>query len=286
MTENINNQSFNNQEEESAISLADIWHMIWDYKWWYVACTFFCICAIFFYIYRTPDTYVRTAKVIIDESEQSSTMRNLTQMTGAMTGLRANAQVANEMEAFSSPDLMQKVVEKLRLETRYYEQQFMRSVEYYQNNPVELRLVEGNPQTGFSFTVANKGDNNIVLSQFVIGPGEVDGKVEGKIGENLQTPAGTIAILPTSEFENFANDIRINWSNSMSRAKAFCGNLSVSLSGKESTVVVISLEDTYPARSSSVISSLIDTYNEDWIRNKKRSARNTSDFINERLLLI
>ena len=190
------------------------------------------------------------------------------------------------MEAFSSPDLMQKVVEKLRLETRYYEQQFMRSVEYYQNNPVELRLVEGNPQIGFSFTVANKGDNNIVLSNFVIGPDEVDGKVEGRIGENLQTPAGTIAILPTSEFENFANDIRINWSNSMSRAKDICKTLSVNLSSKESTVVVISLEDTYPARSSSVISSLIDTYNEDWIRNKNRSARNTSDFINERLLLI
>ena len=286
MTENINNQSFNNQEEESTISLADIWHMIWDYKWWYVACTFVCVCAILFYIYRTPDTYVRTAKVIIDESEQSSTMRSLTQLTGGMTGLRSNAQVANEMEAFSSPDLMQKVVEKLRLETRYYEQQFMRSVEYYQNNPVELRLVEGNPQNGFSFTVSNKGDNRIVLSDFVIGPDEVDGKVEGRLGENLQTPAGTIAIIPTSYIEDFANDIRIGWSNSMSRAKAFCEKLSVSLSGKESTVVVISLEDTFPERSSSVISSLIDTYNEDWIRNKNRSARNTSDFINERLLLI
>ena len=162
MTDNFNNQSFNNQEEESTISIADIWHMIWDYKWWYIVSTFVCICAIFFYIYRTPDSYVRTAKVIIDESEQSSTMRSLTQITGGgLSGLRSNAQVANEMEAFSSPDLMQKVVEKLRLETRYFEQQFMRSVEYYQNNPVELRLIEGNPQNSFSFTLSNASDNTV-----------------------------------------------------------------------------------------------------------------------------
>ena len=51
MTDNFNNQSFNNQEEESTISIADIWHMIWDYKWWYIVSTFVCICAIFFYIY-------------------------------------------------------------------------------------------------------------------------------------------------------------------------------------------------------------------------------------------
>ena len=100
----------NNQEEESTLTLTDIWGMVWGYKWWYVASVIFCLFVVCVYIYRTPDTYQRTAKVIIDESEQSTTMRNLTQLTGGITSLRANASVANEMEAFSSPDLMQKVV--------------------------------------------------------------------------------------------------------------------------------------------------------------------------------
>ena len=147
--ENTNNTYIQNVEEESILSLKDIWGMIWGYKWWYVASLIFCLFVICVYIYRTPDTYQRTAKVIIDETEQSSTLRNLTQLTGGMAGLRSNAQVANEMEAFQSPDLMQKVVERLHLETRYYEDQFLRSVEYYQNSPVELRLVEGNPQNSF-----------------------------------------------------------------------------------------------------------------------------------------
>ncbi len=287
MSENFNNSNIQNiSEDESTLSLNDIWGMIWGYKWWYVACVCFCLMVVCFNLYKTPNTYQRTAKVIIDETEQSSAMRSLTSISGVMPGLRANATVANEMEAFSSPDLMQKVVERLNLETRYVEQQFLRSVEYYQNSPVELRLVEGNPQTGFAFTLVNKGEKGVVLEDFVVGSDEVDGKIHCAIGDTVTTPAGVIMLIPTMNIEDFDNDIRISWSNSMTRAKGFCQNLTVSLSGKESTVIVLSLDDTFPGRASSILNSLIDTYNENWVRNKNRSARKTSEFINERLLLI
>ena len=34
MTENNINNNFLQQEEESQIQLIDLWHMIWDHKWW------------------------------------------------------------------------------------------------------------------------------------------------------------------------------------------------------------------------------------------------------------
>ena len=241
--ENINNNYIPNvQEEDSTLSLKDIWGIIWGYKWWYVASVVVCLFAVSVYLYRTPEIYQRTAKVIIDETEQSSTLRNLTQLTGGMTGLRANAQVANEMEAFRSPDLMQKVVERLHLETKYYEDQFLRSVEYYQNSPVELRLVEGNPQNSFSFTVVNLGNDKILLKDFVIGPDEVKETVEAVLGQPANTPAGVLNIIPTMFIDDFQNYINVSWSSSMGRAKAICEDLSVSLSSKESTVVVLSIE--------------------------------------------
>ena len=49
---------------------------------------------------------------------------------------------------------------------------------------------------------------------------------------------------------------------------------------------MLSLEDNYPQRASDILSSLLDIYNEVWVMNKNRSARNTSDFINERLVII
>ena len=111
MTEN--NNSTNNsflQEEQSPIQLIDIWYMIWDHKWWYVACTCLCLLIAGFQLYRTPNVYTSSAKVIIDESEQDATMRNMGVISSGMMR-RSFSTVVNEMEAFKSPDLMQTVVE-------------------------------------------------------------------------------------------------------------------------------------------------------------------------------
>jgi hypothetical protein len=51
--------------------------------------------------------------------------------------------VYNEIEYFTSPDLMQRVVERLGLETNYYDKQFLRTRELYSNSPISLSLVWG-----------------------------------------------------------------------------------------------------------------------------------------------
>ena len=145
MTEN--NNTTNNtfiQEDESAIQLIDLWHMIWDHKWWYVGSVIVCILFAGFYLYRTPDTYTRSAKVIIDESDQDATMRNLGVMSANMMRLRSFNSVENEMEAFSSPDLMQVVVERLNLQTRYVEKQIQPSVGFL-SYPFSSRRRQGSP---------------------------------------------------------------------------------------------------------------------------------------------
>ena len=286
MADNYTNPQLHVEEDEPAFTLSDIWNMIWGYKWWYVLCVLICLVFAAFYIYRTPDKYVRTAKVIIDESEQDATMRSLGAITGSTMRMRSNATVANEMEALASPDLMQMVVERLSLETRYVENQLLRDVELYDNTPVEMRLVRENPQSGFSFLLSGKGNGKVVLSDFKVGADELAGKVECTLGDTVQTPAGVIALYPTSRIEELDRDIRVSWANSMAMAKHYCSELTVSLSGKESTVVVLSVEDTYPRRAADILTSLIDIYNEEWVRNKNRSARNTTDFINERLVVI
>ena len=288
MTEN--NNTTNNtflQEDESSIQLIDLWNMIWDHKWWYVGSVIVCLFFAGFYLYRTPATYTRSAKVIIDESDQDATMRNLGVASANMMRLRSFNSVENEMVALSSPDLMQVVVERLNLQTRYVEQQLFRDVELYTNTPVEMYLAGDNPQGGFSFTAASAGQGKVALSDFQIRDEKIKKQVVGSYGDTLQTPVGALVILENAQSNTeFAHDIRVSWANSMATAKGYCGKLNISLAGKESSVIVISMNDTYPARSSSIISSLIDVYNEVWIANKNRSAINTTEFINERLVVI
>lgn len=287
MTEN--NNSTNNsflQEEQSSIQLIDIWYMVWDHKWWYVACTCLCLLIAGFQLYRTPDVYTSSAKVIIDESEQDATMRNMGVISSGMMR-RSFSTVVNEMEAFKSPDLMQTVVERLNLQTRYVEKQFLRDVELYHNSPIEMVLAGENPQSGFSFLVSNLGDGKVSLSEFSVNHGDMDSIVEGNLGDTLVTPVGSLVIYPKEAYiNNFDDDIKVSWANSIAMAKAYCGKLSVSLSDKESSVIVLSMNDTYPSRSIAALNSLIDVYNEVWISNRNRSAINTTEFISERLVVI
>ena len=286
MTEyNINN-NFQQQEDEPQIQLIDLWHMVWDHKWWYVVSVALCVICAAVHLYRTPNTYVRSAKVLIDESSQDAAMRNLGVSTANMMRLRSANTVMNEIEAFTSPDLMETVVERLGLQTKYVSNQFLRSVELYKNSPVEVIFAGENPHSGFSFLVSNSGKGKVRLSDFRIRGEKVKAEVEGQLGDTLQTPFGAIAVYPTENIDRFADDITVSWANSMSRAKGYCGRLNVSLSGKETSVIGLSMEDTYPSRSTEILNMLIDVYNEVWLNNKNRSAINTADFISERLVVI
>jgi capsular exopolysaccharide synthesis family protein len=166
------------------------------------------------------------------------------------------------------------------------EKQTLRNVELYKNGPVEMQLAGDNPRSGFSFEVSKTKDSQVALTKFQIKDEKIKDIIIGNFGDTLQTPVGKVVIYPVESENEFKCPIRISWSNSMASAKAYANRLNLSLSGKESSVIVISMNDTYPSRAASVISTLIDVYNEVWINNKNRAAINTTEFINERLVII
>ncbi len=286
MAENTNRNNFN-QEEQSDFNFSDIWAMIWGYKWWYVLSLGLCIIFAAFYIYKTPSTYSRSAKVIIDEDSQDATLRDIANISG-FSGQGSGVNVNNEVEAFASPDLMKTVVERLGLETSYVEHQFMRDREFYSNSPVELSIIEPVVLSSFSFTIEKgKDENSFVLKDFTVGPDRLK-KVEasGILGDTLSTPVGKIVLSPTIYASGWDKDITVSWVNSKAKAKRFSGSISAAVSGKQTSVVVLSLNDTYPNRAENILNTLIDVYNDEWVHDKNRSARNTTDFINERLVVI
>lgn len=286
MENNTFNNSFN-QENESTFHLVDIWHLIWDHKWWYLLSLTVCLVIAAFQLYRTPMTYSSSAKVIIDESGQDATMRNLGVATaGMMRGRSGINNIENEMESLASLDLMEKVVANLDLQTTYMVHMRFKSVDLATDTPIKMVLAGENPHTSFSFNVTNLGEGKVKMNSFMIGGHPTGEDVEGALGDTLVTPVGRVALFPTIHINDFNTPIAVSWTNSITAAKKYCGKLSVSLSGKESSVVILSVTDTDPKRASEVVGALIDAYNEVWLNNKNRAAVNTTKFINERLTVI
>lgn len=286
MVESNNMTSNTLPQEEEGISFAELWSLFWDHKRWYVASMVLCLLVAVLFLYRTPKEYSRTMKVVVDESTQDAALRNLGVASAGMYRMRSGNSIENELEAFKSPDLMLEVVERLGLQTRYFEKQWLRSVELYRNSPVELVLAGTNMPSGFSLEIRNLGDNQIALRDFRYKDIKDKTIVKGMLGDTLQTPVGNLVIHPTAKIEDFEHPIRISWVPAMKAAKSYTNQLSVAMSGKESSVLVLSMNDVYPLRTEQVLRTLLDVYNETWVRNKNRASIATTEFINERLLVI
>ena len=282
----VYNKSFNTLNEDEGLTISDIIELVTKHIWWYVGVTLICLVGAAYYLYKTPNLYTRSAKVIVDDSNQDAAMRNLGMASANMMRRQFSDAVMNEIEAFSSPDLMQIVVERLGLQTRYVEQQFLRNVEMYHNSPVHVALAGMNPTSGFSFLMTPGKNGQVILSDFLINANEINEQVIGNLGDTLITPVGALVVYPKSNIADFKNDIRVSWASSAAMAKSYASKLNLSLSGKETSVVVIKMTDQFPSRADAVISALVDVYNEQWLANKNRSAINTAEFINERLMVI
>ncbi|MBR6346266.1 MAG: polysaccharide biosynthesis tyrosine autokinase [Bacteroidales bacterium] len=274
------------QDDERTISLSDLWNLIWDHMWWYVFSVLVCLFIASFHLYKTPKTFSRTMKVIVDEDDQAATVRNLTAFASNYRRYSAGTNVDNELEAFTSPDLIEIVVRRLGLETAYVEKQFLRTRELYKNTPLEMQILE-NSTSAFSFLLSKSGEDTFTLKEFrVAGEDLESGPIKGRINDTIKTPVGPIRLVPTLHFEKWDRDIVVSWVNARAKAKAYGGRLNASLSSKQSSVVVLSMQDVFPSRAEIVLSTLLDVYDEEWINNKNKSVRNTSVFINDRLSVI
>ena len=250
--------------EESSFSLTDLWNMIWGYKWFYVISTVVCLCIAALYLYVTPKSYVRVAKLIINEDAQANVMSDLISMTGGSGAGSYSSNANNEAEAFASPDLMEKVVERLSLETSYTEDQGIRKVSMYKTSPVEMTRVDTLVKTSFSFRIRKTGEDSFELVDFTVGPEKLKkAEAAGVIGRDVETPVGVVRIDAAMNFGEWDRDIIVFWASPAAWAKVYASNLTVTVTGKNSTVLALSMTDRFATRADRILGTLIDVYNEE-----------------------
>ena len=281
-----NTWSVQDDSDEKLFSLRDIWALFWGHKWWYVLSLIVALAIAFFYLYHTPTLYQSSEKIII-ETDQSADV--LSDMSASMRRRSAYGQnVANEIIAFKSSDLMTKAVERLGLETNYTDLMFLRERELYNKTPFFLSVLgDDNLASSFSFIVKKRDKNSFILDSFTVGGVEMEAKpVVGSFGDSLVTPVGSVRLTESQYFHTWGDDIRISWANARNRAAYYAGRMGVTAPRDESSVVTLTMTDFSPERAKNVLATVLDIYNEQWVENKNRAAANTSEFIAERLTIL
>ena len=281
------------QQAVNSINIKDLYSMCLHRWWWFAISVFFCLSVATYYLLITPKTYTRRAAVMIKEDNQRSTRSFASQLTnmGSMGMFNATSDVNNELITFQSPALMLEVVKRLHLDYEYASDGVFQDKTLYDKSLPVTTYIPGLLDTqGVSFTLTLKGNNVQITKLKSVREGKEiksSDTYKGTVGGKIKTPVGDIQVMPTAFFNpGSKREILVTRLPMLAALGRSQSRLNVALSNKMSAVIDLTYNDVNIRRAEDVINTLIDVYNESWVKDKNQIAVATSEFINERLKMI
>ena len=292
--EQWNNNATASEQEEDLINLGDLIQIVWAKKVWFIISIVACLSLTVLYLLWAPKVYTRQATVLIKDDRQGGGGGGLGD--GAFADLNLfgmSRNVDNEVLVFKANRLMRIVAERLSLDVDYTMKSGLRTVTLYTQSPVKVEFPDAEQTQALALKVTPINVDQVHLSDFRMWDPEgeeiaFEDEQTVALRDTVETPIGRLVVSPTLYYtdEYYDEVIRVNKSDLLKVARDYQQNLNSALASKLSTMINLSLQDYSITRAEDVINTLIDVYNEDVINDKNQIAINTSEFINERLVII
>ncbi|MBO5820408.1 MAG: polysaccharide biosynthesis tyrosine autokinase, partial [Alistipes sp.] len=272
-------ESYNNIESSAnKISLTDLLNMILSNWYWFIISVIFCGSIALLYLNYKAPIYQRTATVLVKDSRKGSGTE-VTAFNDIIGGLGRRS-VDNEVHIFKSRRIMEQVVLKHDLTTRYSTKHGIRTIDLYGRTPLIVKFINVDPAEVISFKYKIDGDN-IYFSDFL----NIEGlKITAKVGDTITTPLCDITTIATPYFDKNSNlSVMVNKMPLNEVVESYRKRLKCDIIDKQASVITISMVDQVPLRAEHVINGVIDAYNVDAIEDKQAISNLTEEFISERL---
>ena len=280
-----NNPDFRPREEESLISLREIFFLVIKKWYWFALSVAICLSIAIIHLMSTPKIYERTASVLVKDYKTNPVETAMFQELSLFDG---KSNVNNEVIIFKSYNIMAEAVKRLKLEMSYTVKERLRTNELYTNTPVMFSFVNAEEVQWISLKAKLLPDNEIAIWDFMTEGMENKEMIVVKLNDTINTPVGNLIAAPTLWYEESWNGkvITVTKSNIKGVINGYRGALSVEVAGKLTAVINLSIRDVSIQRAEDVLNTVIDIYNQEAINDKNIMAVSTENFINERLIII
>lgn len=263
-------------------------------KWyWFLISLLFFMGAGGFYILKTQPKYERSAQVLVKGQDGGADIGGVSSAFSALGIFSSNPSTYNEMISLKSPALTVQVVKKLNLCMNYNKKTTFRwQTLYGKNLPFNVVLPDLGEEESAGFRLEENSDGGYTLKKFYK---YVDGK-KVKYSEEIQvkdlkvvakSPIGKILFEKNSSYVPNPKDddlvMKISRSGLNSTVEKYSAKLKVDLVDQDADVIELSFEDVSQQRAVDYINTVIDFYNEDWVKDKNKLAIAAAAFIDERL---
>ena len=257
------------------------------YRWpWFVLGIFLGLLTAWFILRYYTNIYSTESTVLIKEVNKSSGTPDMAVMQeiGAIGGMGTNS-VDNEIEIFKSKKLMQSVVRELGLETSLFAEGKVKSVELYKAAaPIKINIISEKKNAAFpsGYIEATVKGNEVILSH-----DNWPKAIAVPYNKAVSLPFAVVMIRknPSANTDAQAR-YKLEMMSSMSRARQFLSQLTVSLINKNATVIQLKMVNAVPEKSEDILNRLAIAYNRDAILDKNSEAQKTADFIEGRIKII
>lgn len=263
-----------------------------NWKWFVISCL---LCGIlaFFYIRYTQPEYNAYAKIMILEDDNSNAPASaILEELNKFSETKAKS-IEDEIEVLKSRKLMAGVIDRLSINIELLNQGRIYNTPIYPktNAPIKVNFIASdsvinNSRLSFVIEITSETTFNYKLQEK-----DIEHEYQKfSFGQNIVTPIGGIVVIPnpsiTSLTEYIGNTIIVNINPVNSLAESYKEKIIISQVDEFSKVVGISLNDAVKERAQQIINTLIDEYNNNAIEEKNQKAKNTAEFIDERVNLI
>ena len=282
----IENRTSVGKSAEDFIRLQDLWGMFFQKWYWFALSLFVALATASLYLLSTPNVYTRTAAILVKDDSKNNSSASAMNEFADMGIFKSNTNINNELLTLKSPTLMTEVVKRLGLNEIYTVRRGLKRIELYKSSPILVTYLFDKKSVSFDIEVG--AQNKFYLSNFIVAGEETGERLEGIIGDSIQTSAGTLAISLTSQYENSFTGSTIRYSKESAdmMADSYTQKLRAELGNEDATIINLSIDDASVQKAEDILNTLIEVYNEKWIQDKNQIAVSTSRFIGERLGVI
>lgn len=282
-----NNQTKYNQNGSSD-DIINIRELLLKYlsRWyWFVLALIIAFIIAFLFI-RSSEVKYQIQTVILLRNDKSSPAVSQMALMESLGLNGMSKEVEDEIQVISSKKIINQAIDSLNLQVEYFEKNGLRYNKMYKDQPFRLNLsrdfLDSLKYNIHIHVKENNGSYNVVV--------EAKKRFESKfklnnIQEPFQTPAGTFNFVATARPQP-DTDYKIIIYPIKNLVEGYSGRLSVGTVNKQSNAIKLSIIDSNISIAEDFLNKVVELYNLDAIVDKNIIARNTANFIQDRLGII
>lgn len=263
-------------------------------RYWYIYVLTLVIgfsCAYFYNWYVKP-VYNVSTKILIKDDK--STSIGTQELLKDLDVYNVNKNIENEIEIIKSRKILKKTLTQIEVDVLYYLIGNVKKSQTYTSSPFKIDHDSLNFYAYNNLFFITVIDENKYELKFDISQTGDSYAEEHQFGEKLYLPVGILTVNKRAIFDDksfndesyLKRNYQIKFNNIKNNVEFYRAKLNIKQPGKNSSVIVLEIEEQIPQRGIEFLNTLVQVYLENDILEKNKIASSTALFISTQLATI